>query len=360
MKKLLVFTAVAATLNLMADQQMSNTSKMNDGRYDINPSAMPKVQNDMDWSIFLTAEALYWRAFEDGLDYGIEAARALNVNSNRIRGNTSVKDLEFGFDWGFRAGLGFVLPHDGWDLYFNYTYFFADSHAKSDKANDTSNALYPRWTDPLTQSFGQNVNTIDADWTLHFNQIDGTIGRKFATSRWLALKPFAGVRGIWVHEKYKLEQMGGNFSPNSITNYGKDTVDMKNKSWGVGPVVGLASQWNFAKEWSFSANAGLAILYSHVNLRQEEVVLNANTLINHVKDSFHRGQTVGDVAFALRWDHPFYDDRFHFGLQLGWEAHVFFDQNQFVRFEDNFVPGVFDKGGNLTLQGATLAASFGF
>jgi hypothetical protein len=358
MKKALVLSLIAATMTLMADQQTQDMKVM-----DINPSAMPQIQNGMDWSVFLTADALYWRASEDNLEYAIEANRALSETAptQRLRGEAEIKDLEFNFDWGFRAGLGFVLPHDGWDLYFNYTYFFADSHAKTDKAHDTANALYPHWTDPLTQSFGENVNTINADWGLHLNLIDGTIGRKFATSKWLALRPFAGVRGLWIHEKYKLEHSGGNFAPNDITAYGEDTVDMKNKSWGVGAVAGLDTQWNFAKEWSFYANFGLSVLYGHFKVEQEERIKKGDTLVYDLeRDSFHKGRTIADVAFGLRWDRMFSDGRFHFGLQLGWEEHVFFNQNQFIRFSDDFVPGVFGSGGDLTLQGATLSACFGF
>jgi hypothetical protein len=364
MKKALVLSLIAATMTLMADQQTQDMKVM-----DINPSAMPKIQNGMDWSVFLTAEALYWRAHEDNLEYGVEANRVIKISPTQSLqlGKTELQDLEFDFDWGFRAGLGFMLPHDGWDLYFNYTYFFADSHNKADKAQDANFALYPRWINPTIVEGPSgsanlaNVNSIEADWNLHLNLIDGTIGRMFATSKWLSLRPFAGVRGLWIHEKYKITHEGGTFSPNFITSYREDAVNMKNSSWGVGAIAGLDSEWSFAKNWSFYACFGLSVLYGHFNIDQEEVVANGDlTVVDLNHQGFHKGRAITDVAFGLRWDRMFCDDRFHFGLQLGWEEHIFFDQNQFVRFSTPNVPGIFDRGGNLTLQGATLSACFGF
>ena len=68
-----------------------------------------------------------------------------------------------------------------------------------------------------------------------------------------------------------------------------------------------------------------------------------------------------DMMAGLRYDHMFYNDRFHLGLQVGWEHHIYFSQNQFPVFVDDVSKGSFvSNQGDLTFQGWTFAARFDF
>src|SRR3989304_8918027 len=66
--------------------------------------------------LFATVDALYWKATEDGLEYGLR---------NHFPPDTAVifkgtaKTIESDWNAGFRLALGYNIPHDQWDLNLN-------------------------------------------------------------------------------------------------------------------------------------------------------------------------------------------------------------------------------------------------
>ena len=57
----------------------------------------------------------------------------------------------------------------------------------------------------------------------------------------------------------------------------------------------------------------------------------------------------------------FFWERYHIGIQAGWENHMFFNQNQFIRFTDsNAQASFFANQGDLTLQGFSARVRFDF
>ena len=85
---------------------------------------------------FISADLLYWRAFEGGLDdcFPIEAVDyALSDGEiiSRFRGKG--KDPNFDWDPGFRVGAGYNFAC-GWDLAAFWTHFY--SHSSRHQRND--------------------------------------------------------------------------------------------------------------------------------------------------------------------------------------------------------------------------------
>ena len=73
------------------------------------------------------------------------------------------------------------------------------------------------------------------------------------------------------------------------------------------------------------------------------------------------GRAASDLALGIRYDKMFDNDRFHMGLQLGWEHHMFWGQNQMWQMSNSYQPGLHSKGNDeFSTQGWTLAARFDF
>lgn len=89
----------------------------------INPSARPGVRDG--WDIFVTGQALYWRANGAGLTYAIQNDNCQNVTNYANRG--TVLEARPRWNWGFNIGLGYNMPHDGWDLALNWTRFHTNN-----------------------------------------------------------------------------------------------------------------------------------------------------------------------------------------------------------------------------------------
>ena len=75
----------------------------------INPPGRPQVRDGVD--LFLFGELLYWNAHENGLPVAI-----VNHASSANLSKSEVRSIHSHWDVGFRVGVGYNLPHDGWDL----------------------------------------------------------------------------------------------------------------------------------------------------------------------------------------------------------------------------------------------------
>ncbi len=310
----------------------------------INPPGRPQVRNGAD--LFITADALYWVAHEDGLPLFVEN-KGQGFDSNLH--NAKAKGLHWDWDWGFRFGLGYDMPHDGWDLGLKWMRVYGRAHEHQHAhGNDALWASLTTGTDPFTEC--------RAHWKLQLNQIDLEMGREFFVSKWLTLRPHFGLRTDWVHQK--LDVHYNYFRGLSQQNH---KLDLRNHFWGLGLAAGLDTQWGLGGGWSIYGNGTFAILYGFHELDRKDKLEVVNFNFVNMDYSYRVSRAVGDLQLGLRWDAMFAKDRFHFGIQAGWEHHIYFSQNQFPRFVDDTALGNFVANqGDLTFQGWTLSARFDF
>ena len=104
----------------------------------INPSARPQIKGGAD--LFIIADFLVWEAHENGLPIAIES----QTNNSLTHGK--VENLDFEWDFGFRVGAGYNLPHDGWDVRLIWLWFNTDADAN--KHASSSEYLFPSRAHP--------------------------------------------------------------------------------------------------------------------------------------------------------------------------------------------------------------------
>ena len=129
----------------------------------INPSGRPEVKDGAD--VFVTADLLVWQAHENGLGYVVKA-NGPNLTKSHTR------EPHFNWDPGFRVGFGINTPHDGWDLYANWTYY----HTKA-RSNVSNGTEYPVFANP-TYIGGGTASSSNAKWKLNLNMLDVELGRE--------------------------------------------------------------------------------------------------------------------------------------------------------------------------------------
>jgi hypothetical protein len=312
----------------------------------INPDGRPEVNCGMD--LFVTADFLWWQAAENGLAFTVlEDVIDPDVASGEF--DLTIEDPKFRWHAGFRVGVGYNLPHDGWDLYLNWTRIH--SRASKTVTADAGESFLPGFF----QNFAQ------AKWKLRLNVLDLELGRDFYTSKWLIIRPFIGIRSAWVSQTYATEITG------DLAGSTDFSTDMKNRYWGIGPRAGLNSQWGLGCGWSIYGDLAISLVYGHFHIRQDYFEeISGGSTEDFVKHSFRSGRAITDLGLGLRWDNWFCCDSYHLGLQVGYEHHMFFGQNQL----NNWISGLptFGQGagffvsnlGDLTMQGFTASARFDF
>ena len=340
----------------------------------------------------LTAAATWWKACEDGLEYVVEVdspvARASVIDGGEMEHPHSR------YSWGFKVGLGYDFEHDGWDAQATYTWFHSRQHHHhhddGDCCTTSTEVLYPLYSDLEGTALNQLTATeAEAEWKVRMNYVDLELGRAFFTSRWLTLRPHMGIRGAWIHQKLDLEYKDTN-STYPVTSAATDDVDMKNHFWGVGVRGGLDSRWAFCGGWSIYGNLAISILAGRFHVEHSESATVAGSTVEtnvlNFEESFCTSRAVTDLALGLMWEHTFCggcDDKcepedsrnrrmsrrsgerpgYHLALALGWEQHIWFNQNQFWRVtrpSGANAQSFAHERGDLTTQGLTLTATVGF
>ncbi len=338
------------TMNKPADQQQM----MNQ----ITPSAEPAVTRRAD--PYLTADFIWWRAQEDGLEYAMNGVG--NGNTNADKG--SLHKPHFEYEPGFKVGMGLKFRHDGWDLYAQYTWLHSDGdetkvHTDSDgDSNVVSNIFIPSSSqNPVTGTTSYILQTTDmreaeGKWSLHFNVLDLELGRNFWISKWLTLRPYVGMKFSWIDQDFDVEYEG---IPTGSTGTANVKLDMDLDQTAIGLRTGLDTAWYMWKKWCIFGELAISGMWNDFDSsRKDTLYKNGGHLtLNRINRDSHSVTAVLEWALGLRFETAFHNDDFDFMLQAGWEEQVWFNQNQFVMMP-NQTPA------DLNFEGLTVKAAFYF
>lgn len=241
-------------------------------------------------------------------------------------------------------------------------------------------------------------------WNLKLDILDLALGRDFFVSKYLSLRPNFGLRGVKVRQTQTSVYNGFNTSDcfcqcsppagddccfrsgsQIIDDDFQDRVKDRQKYWGVGPKAGMDTLWSFGGGWGIYGNAAISIVYGRLKVKHQETyfldgfedvcddcgvcdcdcvcscpVLTIKGPKNRCSTQY-KSRAITDLALGLSWDRNFKDDRFHLGLNVGWEHHMFFGMNQFYRFMSSTQQGALTNNqGDLATQGLTFGARLDF
>jgi hypothetical protein len=315
--------------------------------------AGPRVCEGTD--LFLTVDFIWWTAREDGLGYAADG-----INPSRSENVSSSGDIHYpGWEWdpGFKVGLGFNLPHDGWDIYAQYTWLhFQGDRDSVTSSLDSSDIIVPLWSildaeTPLTKATGR--------WDLHFNVIDVDIGRNFFVSQYLTLRPFVGFKGTWQHQDYKVRYIQDT-AQSSVTASMRQDHDM----WGIGLRTGVNFAWMFTRCFSLFSDWAISALMSEFDIdRKDKFGSNLSPEVTNVdvNSDFYTIKGVLEMDIGLRFEMWFgCNDAYHFMLQAAWEEQLWWNQNNMIHVGTQNVGFGSKESGDLMLHGLTIKARFDF
>ena len=163
-------------------------------------------------------------------------------------------------DWrfGFKVELGYLLPHDGWDLSLNWTRFNHDTQKENSVdlskeriftqgiASDNFDSGFP------VGEFFYITQKVKAKWDLDFNTLNLQIGHSYWVGNALMLKPQVGLTSAWINQDYDIHYTNLFSYDSGIAS--KVFSKKDNDFWGIGCIAGLNSRYAFAREWSIYGN----------------------------------------------------------------------------------------------------------
>ncbi len=312
----------------------------------------PKKCSDMNCgSCFISADFLYWRAENHGFGYAYE------FSTTEPAGLNQGKVVRIQPDWepAFRVGLGWNIDHDFWDMFLNYTWY-----RNSAKKTETSSlGFIPLW--PLSNSTAGQFGTVRASSRFMMNMGDLEIGRLTYLTCTVALRPYFGVRGGTIYQRFR-----SNFtSPLGEETNQEEKFRGRNNYWGVGPRAGFNGEWHFSQRFSLLGKLAGALLYGKTDARSKTSRLAAEATSFVIQpqytDDFYQLVPNLQLALGFQWQTCFWCEQMFFKISASWEANYWWNQfNLPVGLAGFTAP--FPTVGNqpLTMEGLVLNLEWDF
>jgi hypothetical protein len=240
------------------------------------------------WNVFISGSFIYWQAMESELDLGVFISSDTNIDHDVIQ-------MDFKYKPGFKVALGTKLGnHDNWLLSAEYTWLHL-SDVKTVTSSDLPAGcnISESWSIETAMEFQYT----HAKWKLRYDMIDLEMARPYYIGTNIVLKPFGALRGGLIKQYYEISYINYN---NISTTYVTDMVD---KSWLVGPRIGVDCDWIFFDYFRLITNVAAALFYQqfkttgcfykmHPIIR--EVIWNANNTVGQLTPNL-------EGALGLGW-----------------------------------------------------------
>lgn len=308
---------------MLVSHTFADAGSSNDTCHAINPLARFGVKGSE--NLYFTGEAIWFKPAQ------MQLTSQRQITSSPFVIKESYFEQKFAP--GFRVSVGYNTPYNGWDLNVIYTRL----EYKHNNHQDFSVPVELR-------SASEAPGTVTLKY--NYNQGDLDMGRMFRVSRKLKIRPHFGIRALWLHQKREYNTVYGSYNY-----YSSD----KTKNTLVGLLAGADIHFCLSKEFTLYALAGGSTL---VNSAKRSFANYQNSIETTTVSDGYKSRVIAnlDLTMGLRWDRNFSDDRFHLGINLGWEQHNFVNINQRTPSPSNPNAFVYD----FAWQGIALGARFDF
>lgn len=284
---------------------------------------------------FIAGELLYWHAKVGGTDYAYSLSSAATFNALIFPVNGSTKENDFSWHLGAKAALGYNLPHNNWDLLLRYTYF--ESNDIDSSAKYFPSAIRMMRTFANFAIFSERAKS---HFDIDYNNLDLEMGRWTYMSPKIAVRPHIGVKAAWIDLQqkitYGLPEIGLDLFSHADFKV-KDNSDFR----GLGPRIGIDSNWHLGYGFSIKADASFSLLYGHYKARHKEdtpdglIVAQISSLDIKMKSKAHGFSPFLNTILGLQWERYINDNKQHLSFSGGYEVQYYWRQNQ-IEFAEDF------------------------
>jgi len=307
-------------------------------------TARPEVEGK---NFFITFDILYWHAKIGGTEYAYSYNPQIIYDQQDVpfllpARDGRTKDHDFDWEWGLKAGLGYNISYDGWDVYAQYTWY--ESNSSSQSAKEPPAGLSPlRSFDEMIASKAKSSFDVD------YNNVDLEIGRSFYISSFLSFRPFISLKSAWIDLKqdsvYTASPLNDDvfrFFDDPRTNGLDFKVKESCQYWGLGPRVGVNSHWHLGYGYSIFGDVAGSVLYSYFKTLHREswpphtvaLIDPENGQLFKLRSNFHRFVPYVQIFGGLEWDGYVNHKHQHIRLKLGYEVQYYWRVNQNFYAED--------------------------
>lgn len=291
-------------------------------------------------SITPFVDLLYWKLTEGSAENWAQEITPQGPLGSLI-GTATLVDAPFDWNAGVRVGVEYADRHAGTNVGLYYTHF--NTSAANEAAGEVYSAFLGNFYAGNTDGsgFGPHYEHATIDWDVQFHTIDLEMGRKFAVSRALALRPFLGLKSAIIRQR--INSTWHNPIDTSSTDYLFDsaTENLRQNFWGIGPSIGvdalipLSIAPDHALQVYFSPSG--SVMYGSWDFSDRFQTDGPTTLASPIpstisinSEPIHGAATMVRMACGLEWQQ--FGSRVTTRLRVGFEGQVWLNQMQYYSF----------------------------
>ncbi len=355
------------------ENRESTPTKKNKQRFEKACSPDRRNHPEFDNSVFAEADFIYWYVDQEGNAYAstgsyfIEPRPLVPIS---YQGQVYAPNSKA--NPGFKVALGSNLSFDQWDVLVRYSWLNSNP-SSSVTSTDGYSGIVPLFiysvggsgvlslagtggsVDPTTY-----VSEATANWHYYLNAIDSELGKTtFVTPAFDARVNF-GLKGSWQRETLNLQYL----VTHSTGLLGNNTINCNQFFWGIGPRVGIDTDWNILPPYALfndsnlSANlvaaSAISALFSNFSVVAKsfdtEIGSYSSILVANQKYSVTKLIPVVEMLLGVEIKGS-YSDCSRWVIGLGWENQIWFSMNQ----HSSSVPDI-----DLSFSGLTFKARYDF
>jgi len=180
---------------------------------------------------------------------------------------------------GVRVGLGWETE-DGWQIWGKWTGY---SNYARRVINSVPPIIAPVAGTPSALGFLESPigagflefdgagTSVTAAYKLNYNVADLVFAKELRPECNLVLIPYAGVRATWIHQRQSAYFTGaplleGGLFPTVPAGFAPASSRLSQKTWGVGPRLGLGAEWGDWHGFTLLGNISGSILFGQTKL----------------------------------------------------------------------------------------------
>lgn len=280
-------------------------------------------------------DVIYWHPKMGGTEYAYTGDYSIDLSVPQkgpiIRAlppKGDVKENDFGWDLGLKAGLGYKTPHDSWDLLGRYTWL--SSHDSSSHQKTVPSNLFS-----IRSILAIPCRRVKSHVEIELNNLEVELARSYFLSKYFSVRPHFDLKSSWIDMGQKIHYTYSSLVSERIREQ-ESKVTESCRFWGLGPRAGLDGSLYLGDGFSLVGEVAGSILYGHFKSRMKEnfpEVENSRTptTLYSVKHNFHRFVPFVQMFLGFKWNTYLNSHRQFLQLKAGYEAQYYWRMNQMLR-----------------------------
>ncbi|MCH9617773.1 MAG: hypothetical protein SP1CHLAM9_10930 [Chlamydiia bacterium] len=247
----------------------------------------------------------------------------------------TIQSIQFDMDLGLRIGLGYLLDHDDWMAKASFEWL----SSKGSLFQDTTGGgtIFP-YAIPSPFYDGNTIALSDVAAGLRVNYylLDVELSKGVFFSKHFSYEPFAGIKASWIN--YIGDQ---SFRTVDMEDMAVGTVFKRNTKvhfWGVGPMIGLHSNYFVVEGWSLFSSANVSVLFGEASTFNFVRLVPTGDSGYLPELSYENSVAICPTIRAivgLQYDCLGYSEAQNMVFRIGFDGRYYFNQYPYLGYTEN-------------------------